>query len=146
VKRPTIRDVAAHAGISHQTVSRVINANGLVATETRERVLQAIRDLEYVPSAPARGLSSDRTHILGMVGVDVSDYFFAQAVAVAGGGCPQAWPVPRDRQHRGGGRWRRTSHLRLMLERRAWANGSATASAHGRRSSRQPAARSAASA
>ncbi len=83
MKRPTIRDVAARAGVSHQTVSRVINGNGNVAAGTRKRVLEAIQELEYVPSALARGLSSDRTHTLGMVTADVSDYFFAQAVAGA---------------------------------------------------------------
>ncbi len=75
MKRPTIRDVAARAGVSHQTVSRVINGNGNVAAGTRKRVLEAIQELEYVPSALARGLSSDRTHTLGMVTADVSDYF-----------------------------------------------------------------------
>jgi LacI family transcriptional regulator len=118
VKRPTIRDVAAHAGVSHQTVSRVINGNGMVAAGTRERVLEAIEELEYVPSAMARGLSSDRTHTLGMVGVDVSDHFFAQAVAGAEAearkhglflviGSIEPMAVSDER-----------GHLRLMLERR----------------------------
>jgi LacI family transcriptional regulator len=110
--------VAAHAGVSHQTVSRVINGNGLVATETRQRVLQAIQELDYVPSALARGLSSDRTHTLGMVGVDVSDYFFAQAVAGAEAEARKhglflvigSIEAAADGDERG--------YLRLMLERR----------------------------
>jgi LacI family transcriptional regulator len=83
VKRATIRDVARRAGVSHQTVSRVINRETSVADTTRERVRRAIRELEYVPSAIARSLSSDRTHTLGMVTTDVSDHFFAEAVVGA---------------------------------------------------------------
>ncbi|TMD60517.1 MAG: LacI family transcriptional regulator [Chloroflexi bacterium] len=82
-RRATIRDVAKHAGVSHQTVSRVINKEDTVAPETRARVHVAIRELEYVPSAIARSLSSDRTHTLGMVTTDVSDHFFAEAVVGA---------------------------------------------------------------
>lgn len=83
MKRATIRDVARRARVSHQTVSRVINEHESVAGPTRERVLRAIRELEYVPSAIARSLSSNRTHTLGMLTTDVSDHFFAEAVAGA---------------------------------------------------------------
>jgi DNA-binding LacI/PurR family transcriptional regulator len=69
--------------VSHQTVSRVINGLDNVTPETRERVAEAIRELEYVPSQVARSLSSSRTHTLGMVTTDVSDHFFAEAVAGA---------------------------------------------------------------
>src|ERR671910_240443 len=80
LKRPNIRDVAALAGVSHQTVSRVINGHSNVSEPTRERVLDAIRQLSYVPSPMARGLTSDRTHSLGMVSAEISDHFFAAAV------------------------------------------------------------------
>src|SRR5919106_5074401 len=83
MRKPTIRDVAARAGVSHQTVSRVLNDHESVAEATRERVLAAIEELSYVPNPSARGLSSNRTHTLGMVSSDISDYFFAQAVAGA---------------------------------------------------------------
>lgn len=82
-KRATIRDVASRAGVSHQTVSRVINGSSAVTEPTRERVLGAIRDLAYVPSPMARGLISNRTHSLGMVSAEISDHFFAEAVAGA---------------------------------------------------------------
>ena len=82
-KRATIRDVATRAGVSHQTVSRVINLNPNVADHTRERVLAAIRELGYVPSPMARGLISNRTHSLGVVADDISDGFFARMVAGA---------------------------------------------------------------
>ncbi|HYY54684.1 MAG TPA: LacI family DNA-binding transcriptional regulator [Candidatus Dormibacteraeota bacterium] len=78
-----MRDVARRAGVSHQTVSRVINGEDTVAPATRDRVRRAIRELEYVPSAIARSLSSDRTHTLGMVTTDISDHFFAEAVVGA---------------------------------------------------------------
>lgn len=83
LKRPTIRDVAAHAGVSHQTVSRVINEQANVNAATRERVQAAIRELGYVPNPSARSLSSNRVHTLGLVTTDISDYFFSQAVAGA---------------------------------------------------------------
>src|SRR5437899_10101729 len=83
MKGATIRDVARRARVSHQTVSRVINGHASATAETRESVLRAIGELEYVPSAVARSLSSQRTHTLGMVTTDVSDHFFAEAVAGA---------------------------------------------------------------
>jgi LacI family transcriptional regulator len=79
-KRPNIRDVAALAGVSHQTVSRVINGHSNVSEPTRGRVLDAIRQLAYVPSPMARGLTSNRTHSLGMVSAEISNHFFAEAV------------------------------------------------------------------
>jgi LacI family transcriptional regulator, galactose operon repressor len=82
-KRATIRDVARRAGVSHQTVSRVINGSSHVTEPTRERVLGAIRELAYVPSPMARGLIANRTHSLGMVSAEISDYAFAEAVAGA---------------------------------------------------------------
>jgi LacI family transcriptional regulator len=82
-KRATIRDVASRAGVSHQTVSRVINGSSSVTEQTRERVLGAIRELAYVPSPMARGLISNRTHSLGMVSAEISDHSFAEAVAGA---------------------------------------------------------------
>src|SRR5919204_4005814 len=80
---PTIRDVAARAGVSHQTVSRVINDNPQVTPATRERVLAAIRELSFVPSPMARGLLSNQTRSIGVVADDVSDQFFARVVAGA---------------------------------------------------------------
>jgi DNA-binding LacI/PurR family transcriptional regulator len=82
-KRPTIRDVAASAGVSHQTVSRVINRAPNVRPETRSRVLETIEELNYVPNPMARGLIANRTHSIGMVTTDVSDHSFAEAVAGA---------------------------------------------------------------
>ena len=83
LKRPTIRDVANHAGVSHQTVSRVINGHDSVSEETRDRVRAAIERLGYVPSPLARGLTSNRTHSLGLVTSEISDHFFAEVAAGA---------------------------------------------------------------
>jgi LacI family transcriptional regulator len=82
-RRPTIREVAARAGVSHQTVSRVINADGYVSDATRKKVLQAIRQLNFVPNGIARSLSSRRSHTLGVVSHDISDHTFAEMAAGA---------------------------------------------------------------
>jgi LacI family transcriptional regulator len=66
-QRVTIRDVAAAAGVSHQTVSRVINHRPDVADETRHRVWQIIEELNYQPSAIARSLIRQRSFTLGVV-------------------------------------------------------------------------------
>ena len=66
-KRPTIKEVAKATGVSTQTVSRVINERPDVAPETRERVLKAISELGYQPSALARSLIQQRSYTLGVV-------------------------------------------------------------------------------
>jgi LacI family repressor for deo operon, udp, cdd, tsx, nupC, and nupG len=79
-KRITIKDVAAMAGVSRQTVSRVLNDPDVVAEETRARVLAAIRELGYRPNAIARSLVSQRTYILGLLTADFSDYTHARII------------------------------------------------------------------
>ena len=80
MNKVTIRDVAAAAGVSYQTVSRVMNHRPDVAEETRQRVWQVIEELGYQPSAIARGLVSKRTYTLGLITADFSDYFFTQVI------------------------------------------------------------------
>ena len=66
-KRPTIKEVASAAGVSTQTVSRVMNDRPDVSPETRERVLKVIEQLGYQPSALARSLIQQRSYTLGVV-------------------------------------------------------------------------------
>jgi DNA-binding LacI/PurR family transcriptional regulator len=66
-KRATIKHVAKAAGVSTQTVSRVINDRPDVAPETRVRIQQIIADLDYQPSALARSLIQQRSFTLGVV-------------------------------------------------------------------------------
>ena len=65
--RPTIKQVAAAAGVSTQTVSRVMNDRPDVSPETRERVLRVINEMGYQPSALARSLIQQRSYTLGVV-------------------------------------------------------------------------------
>jgi LacI family transcriptional regulator len=65
--RATIKEVASVAGVSTQTVSRVINERPDVSPETRKRVQEVIKALSYQPSALARSLISQRSHTLGVV-------------------------------------------------------------------------------
>ncbi|MFM9583583.1 LacI family DNA-binding transcriptional regulator [Streptomyces caniscabiei] len=63
----TIADVAARAGVSKTTVSRVLNAKGEISEDTVLRVRQAISELGYVPSAGAVGLARGTTQMIGML-------------------------------------------------------------------------------
>jgi DNA-binding LacI/PurR family transcriptional regulator len=76
----TIREVARRAGVSHQTVSRVINDSPDVSTETREQVRRAIIELDYHPNAQAIGLSRNRSNIVGMIVDRAGDQFFGPIV------------------------------------------------------------------
>ena len=67
LRRVTIKQVAQEAGVSTQTISRVINDRPDVAPDTRQRVLAVIDRLGYQPSALARSLIRQRTHTLGVV-------------------------------------------------------------------------------
>ena len=65
--QPTIYDVAERAGVSIATVSRALNSLSSVRPATRDKVLAAMRELEFVPNSVARGLSSGKHWILGLV-------------------------------------------------------------------------------
>src|SRR3954468_14337422 len=60
-------DVARLAGVSHQTVSRVINGSDHVKPETRDRVLAAMQKLDYRPNTVARALVTGRSQTLGVL-------------------------------------------------------------------------------
>ncbi|MCX3291936.1 LacI family DNA-binding transcriptional regulator [Streptomyces sp. NEAU-H22] len=72
--RPVMADVARMAGVSKQTVSRVLNDHPAVRPETREAVSQAMRALGYRPSRSARSLASGRTRMLGVISFDAARY------------------------------------------------------------------------
>ncbi len=77
---PTIRDVAKEAGVSHQTVSRVINESARVRPDTRARVEQAIEQLGFRPNAIARFMAQGRTRTLACIAPNLSDYTFARII------------------------------------------------------------------
>lgn len=70
----TISDVARKAGVSMKTVSRVVNNENGVSKETRDKVLQAIEKLGYVPNVSARRLASDRSFVICLVVNSTGEY------------------------------------------------------------------------
>ncbi|HET6858816.1 MAG TPA: LacI family DNA-binding transcriptional regulator [Streptomyces sp.] len=74
----SIKDVAAEAGVSVATVSRVLNSHPSVSPEARTRVLAAVDVLGYRPNAVARSLRTDRTRTLGLVISDVLNPYFTE--------------------------------------------------------------------
>ncbi|MBF4463103.1 MULTISPECIES: LacI family DNA-binding transcriptional regulator [unclassified Rathayibacter] len=81
-KQPTIRDVAERAGVSYQTVSRVLNDSPQLRPRTRERVLAAIDALGFRPSAAARALATSRSELIGILAAE-SHSFYGTATAMA---------------------------------------------------------------
>lgn len=91
VREPAMVDVARLAGVSHQTVSRVLNNHPNVRADTARRVRAAIAELGYRPNRAARALVTGRTQLLGVVGLNTTLYgpasmlaAFEQAAAAAG--------------------------------------------------------------
>ncbi len=79
-KRVTIKDIAALAGVSKATASLVLNGRSKelrVAEETRERVLALAQEHHYQPSIHARSLRDNRSHTLGLVVPEITNYGFA---------------------------------------------------------------------
>ncbi len=75
-RMPTIRAVAERAQVSVGTVSNVLNRPSYVSPETRERVLDAMRELEFVPTEDRRRFRPGRERVLGCVVVDLANSFF----------------------------------------------------------------------
>ena len=78
--RVTIRDVAARAGVSRQTISRVINGSKRVSSATEERVRAVIVELGYQPNAIARFMARGRTETLVCLAPNLTDYTFASVI------------------------------------------------------------------
>ncbi|WP_127473699.1 LacI family DNA-binding transcriptional regulator [Microbacterium sulfonylureivorans] len=72
----TIEEVAAAAGVSRSTVSRVVNGSTAVSPEALESVTRAIADLNYVPNRAARSLASRQTHAIALVVPEDTTRFF----------------------------------------------------------------------
>ncbi len=79
----TIRDVAASAGVSYQTVSRALNDKGEIDAGTKQRVLDTARELGYRPSRFARGLVRQDTTSVGLVIPDLMNPFFTEVASAA---------------------------------------------------------------
>ncbi|OPX11514.1 LacI family transcriptional regulator [Mycobacterium sp. AT1] len=77
----TMRDVAAHAGVSAKTVSRVVNNDRYVSAEVRLRVEQAIDELQYVPNMLAVTFRTGRDAAIGVAVPGVADPFFAGIIS-----------------------------------------------------------------
>lgn len=78
--RPTVRDVAAAAGVSRATAARALGGYGRVSAEAKNRVEAQAAALGYRPNALARGMITGTTHTLGVVIADIENPFFARAV------------------------------------------------------------------
>jgi DNA-binding LacI/PurR family transcriptional regulator len=78
--RITIRDVAARAGVSHQTVSRVINNSASVRPKTRDKVMAAINEMGYSPNAIARSMAKGRTSMLACISPNLTDYTLSSII------------------------------------------------------------------
>ncbi len=76
----TIGDVAARAGVSTATVSRVLSGRSRGRSGTRERVLEAVSALDYRPSDIARSLKRQATRTLGLLVTDIQNPYFPQLV------------------------------------------------------------------
>jgi DNA-binding LacI/PurR family transcriptional regulator len=76
--RATVRDVAALAGVSPKTVSNVINGGVVVRPETRERVEQALAELDYVPNLSARGLRNGRSGAIALTLPEMASAYSAE--------------------------------------------------------------------
>src|SRR6266567_970296 len=77
-KPVTLADIAATAGVTSMTVSRVLNRNGYVHTATKERVLRVAREMNYRRNGLARGLKRQCTETIGLVLGDIANPFAAE--------------------------------------------------------------------
>ncbi|KQZ10925.1 LacI family transcriptional regulator [Agromyces sp. Root1464] len=80
-RAPSIRDVARLAGVSHQTVSRVLNHHPSIRPETKQRVLDVMAELQYKPNRAARALVTSRSRTIGVLSASSTQYGPASSIA-----------------------------------------------------------------
>ena len=80
LRNVTIKDVAAQAGVSVATISRVLNGKGPVRESTSRRVKETAQALRYAPHGVARSLSTRRTNTIGLLLPDLHGEFFSEVI------------------------------------------------------------------
>lgn len=80
-RAPSIRDVARLAGVSHQTVSRVLNDHPSIRPETKQRVLDAIGVLDYRPNLAARALVTSESRTIGVLSATIGEFGPTSSIA-----------------------------------------------------------------
>lgn len=79
-KKSTIYDVAKIAGVSPSTISRVMNTPDIVAEDTRQKVINAVKELAYIPNMMAASMPKRRTNYIGLIIPDVTNTFFSNLI------------------------------------------------------------------
>ena len=77
----TIQEVAKKANVSVATVSRVMNGNYPVKAETKERVMQVINELNYIPNIQARELTQKKSTAVGVIVPSINNMFFTELIS-----------------------------------------------------------------
>ncbi len=76
----TLKDVAQKSGVTVTTVSRVLNNRGYISEQTRQKVYNAIKELNYQPNELARSLTKKRTNIIGVITPSIMHPFFGKVI------------------------------------------------------------------
>ena len=102
----TLKDIAERVGVSITTVSRVLNGKGSISQETKDKVFQVMRELNYYPNEMARSLVNKNSHIIGLIVPYIDHPFFSALTAAIEEASShagyQALPVHFRRQPRAG--------------------------------------------
>jgi LacI family transcriptional regulator len=83
----TIKDIAAHLGMAHSTVSRALNDHPHIKDETKLRVRRAADDLGYIANSGARLMRLGKSSVIGLIVPDVENPFYSAAAKVMAGSC-----------------------------------------------------------
>jgi DNA-binding LacI/PurR family transcriptional regulator len=116
-KRPTIREVAERAGVSHQTVSRFLNSDGGMKSATRARIERAVAELDYRPNLVARSMRTQRSHRITIVLPEPSGFVPIPLLRGASAAAHEAGYMT-DVVGLGGGESRRARSVLSLLEAR----------------------------
>ena len=80
MRRPTIKDVAEYSGVGIGTVSRVLNGSSQISEVTKEKVLTAVKELNYVPNVAGKRLSKNKSNVIALIVPVIDHPYFAKLI------------------------------------------------------------------